>query len=246
MEAWAALLYANNRNVQFVCICVDPNPQVAPAFSQMFHFQNVINSHIPSRDYMPREFGQLGCSGFIITDCNVCFISRRTKSYLQIGDLAFRDVEKILAQFHVHPTTQLPRIQIPVAADVSESQPYGSNVEQSNGIKRIKQPTSVGVARMDTEHEECTNAFNALLQTPSFSNLQAVLRVLTEHFDHEEQLLKKFKFGRHDEHDESSTKQFSSLASHISDHQRILNIGRSEQETMKQQMVTTEKDEVDC
>lgn len=236
MELWAAELYKNNKNVQFVCICVDPNPQVATFFSQMFRFQKVINTHIPSRDYMPRGYGQLGCSGFIVIDHNVCFISRRTTAYLQCGDVAFRDVEKLLARHHIYPTPQIQSIHPVVDSSVVQT---GFNVsEQSVKIIELKPPASVGVARMDREHEECTDAFNALLQTPSSTNLQTLLLTLDAHFKHEENLMKKYEFGER-KHDESY-QQFSALSSHITDHQRILSIGRSELEMLQA------KDEADC
>ena len=53
----------------------------------------VINGWIPSRHYMPVGFGQLGCSGFVVSDANGKFVSRKTKAYLQFGEDAFRHVE---------------------------------------------------------------------------------------------------------------------------------------------------------
>ena len=234
MEVWAAELYKSNENVQFVCVCVDPNPQVATYFSQMFHFQEVINTHIPSRDYMPRGYGQLSCSGFIVVGTNVCFISRKTKAYLQYDDLAFRDVEALLARYEIHPTPQIQTRIHEVQAGCKVI--IGQSVE----IKELKPPSSVGVARMDREHEECTDALNALLRIPSMTNLQTLLHILADHFEHEENLMKQYEFGERKNDDESS-RQFSALSSHITDHQFILSIGQSELETMMQAM-----NEVDC
>jgi hypothetical protein len=64
--------------------------------------------------------------------------------------------------------------------------------------------------------------------------------------------MKMHKFGspQSDDVDDmsSTTKQFSPLSSHISDHQRILNIGRLELQAKKQQQnIVTEKDTpLDC
>ena len=234
MELWAAKVYHQNDGVQFLCVCVDSNPQVAPYFTQMFHFIHVINAHIPSRHYMPKGYGQLGCSGFIIVDRNVCFISRRTKPYLQHGELAFRDVENVLGHHQIYPTrTQ----QVPNA--IIQCNAVDTSLSSSSEMKQLPPPSSVGVTRMDLEHQECTNAFNDLLQSPTFSNLQKLLLMLSEHFQHEEHILKQYKFG-------SSTGgggEFSALSSHMQDHQRIISIGQSELETM---MIQMNKAVVDC
>lgn len=93
MEHWAKAIPA----VQFLCVCVE-SKRIALAFHNMFRFQKVINSYIPSRDYMPVGFGQLGCSGFIVSDKDGNFVSRKTRAYLQYGDAAFQHVESILAK----------------------------------------------------------------------------------------------------------------------------------------------------
>ena len=69
----------------------------------MFNFQKVINGYIPSRGYMPRGYGQLGCSGFIVSDREGCFVSRKTAAYLDIGDAAFEYVESLLVPLIAAP-----------------------------------------------------------------------------------------------------------------------------------------------
>ena len=65
-------------------------------FDSMFGLEHAINCFIPSRGYMPRGYGQLGCSGFVIADAQGNFVSRKTAAFLQYGDQAFRFVESIL------------------------------------------------------------------------------------------------------------------------------------------------------
>ena len=45
---------------------------------------------------MPVGYGQLGCSGFIVSDKDGCFVSRKTRAYLEYGEAAFDYVESIL------------------------------------------------------------------------------------------------------------------------------------------------------
>jgi hemerythrin len=85
----------NDDDVQYLCVCVE-SLHVARQFQVMFHFTHVVNAYIPSRQYMPRGYGQLGCSGFIVVDARGHFISRQTKSYLQYGNDAFYHVEQLL------------------------------------------------------------------------------------------------------------------------------------------------------
>ena len=82
--------------VQFLCICVE-SVRVAQNFERMFGFSKVTNGFIPDNASMPRGFGQLGCSGFVVVDGHGNFISKRTAAFLEEGEGAFRDVETILA-----------------------------------------------------------------------------------------------------------------------------------------------------
>jgi hypothetical protein len=110
MRRWASTM----QNVQFLEVCVESeavaldfhrnygfgeNPLVGEG--QQEHEQQrppvVVNGWIPSRHYMPRGYGQLGCSGFIISDAKGNFVSRKTASFLQFGPQAFQHVESILA-----------------------------------------------------------------------------------------------------------------------------------------------------
>jgi len=203
MEAWARLY---GEAVQFLCVCVE-SMEVALAFSQMFDFKAAVNSYIPERSYMPVGFGQLGCSGFIISDSSGCFVSRKTAAYLSYGVGAFENLEKILADELnvVKPSPQEPSTVLKAEIDT---------------IQRLELPSSLGIESMDNEHYACTVVLNDLLQDPILKNLRVALEVLESHFSDEEELMKKHGFGG----DPKSS--FSPLASHCKDHERILNMGR--------------------
>jgi hypothetical protein len=53
-------------------------------FQKLFKFQGVINGWIPKQSFMP-DYGQLGCSGFIVLDGKGKCASRKTLSFLQYG-----------------------------------------------------------------------------------------------------------------------------------------------------------------
>jgi len=97
MEAWASSSKYRD-GVQFLCICVE-SKRVAQNFGSMFDFTYVINGYIPSNQHMPRGYGQLGCSGFIVVDDEGNFLSKRTTAFLDTGDEAFRDVEDLLSSY---------------------------------------------------------------------------------------------------------------------------------------------------
>ncbi len=205
MEEWAGLY----ENVRFLTVCVDALG-VAKQFGMMFGLTKAVNCHIPSRGYFPVGYGQLGCSGFIISDENGCFISRKTKAYLQCGDKAFSDVEEILLK-HFDQQPSLPDKEI-----------SGTISDFTNDLMN-ERVSSVGVEVIDFEHEQCENALSRLQTALDTKALEHVLSILKEHFAHEEELMKSFEFGK-----SSDGNGFSPFDSHTKDHQRILEIGYSE------------------
>eukprot|EP00970_Alexandrium_tamarense_P011910 scaffold2604_cov198-Alexandrium_tamarense.AAC.15 len=186
MEKWATR-YGRSR-VQFLMVCVD-SAGVAAGFGRMFSLKNVVNCWIPSR-------------GFIISDKNGCFVSRKTKAYLQYGDAAFADVEAKLSK--------CCSVELPSNESVED---LTLDVLSPNW----KLP-SVGVQSMDKEHQECEEALSILLERLTVPSLVTVMEMLTHHFQQEESLMKASSFGRPGE-------QFSPFASHVKDHERILDIG---------------------
>jgi hypothetical protein len=77
-------------------------------FHKLFQFQGSINGWIPNRSLMP-DYGQLGCSGFIVLDGKGKCASRKTLSLLQHGpEAAFADLEKLLLKLVSLTTAAIP------------------------------------------------------------------------------------------------------------------------------------------
>lgn len=210
MEKWAK----KYSNVLFLAVCVD-SLGVAKQFGAMFGFEKVVNCHIPSQGYMPRGYRQLGCSGFIVADESGCFVSRRTIAYLDYDEDAFRFVEDLLSKrFGITPS----RKAVPSSEKAEKVEE--KKIEEENLDKAVP---SVGIASMDSEHEKCERALSLLLAKPNSQTLENALVELTSHFAHEEQLMKTYGFGKAD-----STASFSPFASHVDDHERILQLGYAE------------------
>ena len=153
----------------------------------------------------PTRYGQLGCSGFIISDPNGYFVSRKTKAYLQYGEEAFRHVEDVLRK---NLFVEMPSVSTFEEKKSSEGDILGSDWALP----------SVGVSSMDREHEDCEEALSLLLRSPTVQTLTVAMEVLTQHFQHEERLMKESGFGRPQE-------KFSPYANHVTDHERILDVG---------------------
>jgi hypothetical protein len=211
MEMWARTL----PQVQFLCVCVE-SQGVAKLFDRMFDFQKVLNCYIPARQYFPHGFGQLGCGGFVISDADGNFVSRKTRAYTEYGEMAFREVEAILASLVPTTTTKSS------SCGSSTSRSIAVNKEEKGDDDTIAYehclPPLIGITSMDHEHEACAKALMALLDYPTKPNLRVVLKELQNHFAHEEALMVKYGFGG------TPGDAFSALTSHVKDHQRILGI----------------------
>jgi hypothetical protein len=208
MEVWAKA----RPEVQFICVCVD-SKGVALQFTSMFGFEHALNCWIPARQYFPAGYGQLGCSGFIVVDTKGCFVSRKTKAYLQYGDAAFSHVQELLSQ----EVVSLNKDSIPHGSKNSVLPKEFEEEKKSDVIPLV------GVISMDQEHEDCDFAISSLLETNSLEALQNVIVTFTDHFNHEERLMKKYGFGN-----AGNGSTFSAFASHTKDHERILSIGQCE------------------
>ena len=80
----------------------------------------------------------------------------------------------------------------------------------------MEQPVpKVGIQSMDTEHEHCEAALAKLQSELTPEALDLVCHELTDHFSHEERLMKAHGFG------EAGANGFSPLVSHANDHERI-------------------------
>lgn len=225
MEAWARSI----PGAQFLCVCVE-SKQVAVMFHNWFAFRDVVNGFIPSREYMPRGYGQLGCSGFIISDKDGCFVSRRTKAFLQVDKEAFRNVERILApMLAVTPAIKEDEKKEPPKETVTGLFLPTKPVQ----VDSMKPPASVGVDSMDAEHEECTKALNKALSKPSPQSVEYLYEELKSHFDHEEKLMSQYFGQPNGDSSTTGTPSFSKLDSHRMDHERILNIAKNELDRLK-------------
>mmetsp|Transcript_2407 Transcript_2407/g.4208 ORF Transcript_2407/g.4208 Transcript_2407/m.4208 type:complete len:91 (+) Transcript_2407:702-974(+) len=80
MEEWGRLY----SNVRFLSVCVEAIG-VAKEFDRIFRLTNAVNC-------------QLGCSGYIVSDANGCFVRRKTKAYLDYVEAAFSHIEKLLLE----------------------------------------------------------------------------------------------------------------------------------------------------
>ena len=77
----------------------------------------------------------------------------------------------------------------------------------------------VGVCDMDAEHHEIDESLRKLVESPSITTLGELKQVVTHHFEHEEDYLRESNFGL-----SSNANGISAMASHVGDHQRILNV----------------------
>lgn len=91
MDAWA-LRYAEQAS--FVCVCC-AGPQLAAQFAKELKLKACTNVWVEEDD-MPL-WGQLGCNGFIILDAQHQVVRQSTSAYLEVRELAFRQVESLLA-----------------------------------------------------------------------------------------------------------------------------------------------------
>jgi len=203
---------------------------------------------------MPVGYGQLGCSGFVISDKQGNFVSRKTRAYLQYDTRAFAHVEAILEMLLQEDENQEQNNEatkdatssattvagsssssssIKTAAAAEEPQnkaeekkeePRKGGSSSSSTQNKLTPPPSVGVDSMDHEHRICTAALNQAMQRPSVDTLEQLHEILKAHFDHEEELLEQY----HNQSCSESSSQFSALTSHRKDHERILNIAKFE------------------
>ena len=128
--------------------------------------------HVPSREYLPRGYGQLGCSGFVVADGEGNFLSRKTRAYLQYGDVAFAHVEELLAGQGV---SKAAGIKSPKSkASNKEVAVDAVDLDEKKEDVPVEKVPSVGVDSMDDEHE-CCEAALALLRQTKVKALEALM-----------------------------------------------------------------------
>mmetsp|Transcript_26388 Transcript_26388/g.36796 ORF Transcript_26388/g.36796 Transcript_26388/m.36796 type:complete len:176 (-) Transcript_26388:841-1368(-) len=90
MELWAGT-DSFGESVCFLMVSLQ-GPGLARAFSERYRLSKVTNSFI-EKDWEMPNWGQLGCQGFIIFDEAGKVVVRRSERLVEVGELAFRDVE---------------------------------------------------------------------------------------------------------------------------------------------------------
>lgn len=130
-------------------------------------------------------------------------------------------------QYLVSISSSQRKIKVPpccLAPFVAPSTNTVQEQPETEKLLQIEKPNLIGNATVDDEHEQCTEAINALLKaTPakdSAALFTKVVACLQEHFSHEEALIAASEnLGSTGS---SETRAFSVLAGHAADHQRIL------------------------
>jgi len=202
-------------------------------FHSMIGFEKSKNAFIPSRQYLPRGYGQLGCSGFIIADQKANFISRKTMRFLDYGEQAFRQVEQILMQELEALEFQSAKKGEAVKGIVMDGRskrklPQEEKEEEKKDMSLEERLSSflndhgTGIDMVDHEHGECITVLQRLVKNPNEENLETAIQLLVAHFQSEEDMMQAYQFGG----DRNSS--FSALRSHALDHQRILQLGQVE------------------
>lgn len=92
----------------------------------------------------------------------------------------------------------------------------GPAAEEGGAFSAVK---SVGHEGMDAQHSECIDALQELSRDLTVKALNAVRKVLKEHFDDEERLMDEAGFGGG-----AKSGKFSAFSSHSKDHDRIIGI----------------------
>lgn len=207
MEAWAA--NSDFGHIAFICINVDTpvtaSLQAAKQFSANLHLANCYTGFIRDKKNMPL-FGQLGCSGFIISKPDGSIIVPKSPPYLQYQNNAFYWMENYFhsmmkSKVNVSKICDDPVIEKPAASKPSTSSEHGSpssaTIDRSDGMYNISR---ISIESMDQEHKEC---FELLTQASDNVHDKQILKTtlqdlychLEDHFTHEEHLMNKCQFG---------------------------------------------------
>ena len=93
MDAWA-LTYRDAAS--FVCVSL-AGPQLAAEFGNKLKLRTCINTYVDEDDRATLlEWGQLGCSGFIILDGPRTVVCQKSPAYLEVKERAFQYVDTLL------------------------------------------------------------------------------------------------------------------------------------------------------
>mmetsp|Transcript_80621 Transcript_80621/g.152269 ORF Transcript_80621/g.152269 Transcript_80621/m.152269 type:complete len:338 (+) Transcript_80621:264-1277(+) len=95
MDRWAQ---SGKYDCNFLCVCVVGDPgasQLSVEFANQLKLQHCVNAFVDNHKDLP-EYGQLGCSGFIVMDATHNVVSSATSAFMQVRSLAFAHVEALL------------------------------------------------------------------------------------------------------------------------------------------------------
>lgn len=192
-----------------VCVLGDQTSMpVARSFAQGLDLKEVDVGFINSRKNMP-NWGQLGCSGYIIHDGKGEIASKATKGFNQYGaDKAFRDVERVVFTLL---GKEVPKKCLALSR-LEKMSNAGRDVEDK--------PVLTGVEAMDDDHERCHAVLEALQKAPSVALLQEFVALVREHFAAEEAWFQETNWGGYDQF--ARGVKTVPCASHVGAHRGIL------------------------
>jgi len=95
-------------------------------------------------------------------------------------------------------------------------------------LEPLESVPSVDNEEMDDEHEHCIESLNTLVRERSAPSLLDVLKVLKEHFDHEQSLLDEHVYADVEDKGFAATAKKNMRTTHYADHDRILELIQDE------------------
>ena len=172
------------------------------------------------------QWGQLGCSGFIILDKNLNVICEKSKAFMEVRDRAFDDVEDILkgilAKGKRGRSTEEDKERVKKAEKHACYRDDWKPDEKEEVKIKVKNVKSVGNDEIDAQHRACEKCLSTLAKTPNGRCLEKLKEELDNHFSYEEKILCSITDSKDEKDDGSFNAASSKLTSHIADHKRIL------------------------
>jgi len=209
MDRWAK---SAKYDCNFICICVLGDRgamSLSVEFANELRLEHCINSFIDNKRDMP-EYGQLGCSGFIVLDADHNVLSKATSPFNDNPKRAFKHVETLLEPFKRSGSAIVNETDMLGDGAATDTQLGQDFVDGKLTL------ASVNVPSMDAEHASCADALRKLATDRSRVALEDVFKEIAAHFGHEEALFEEYGFGANQD------EKFSAKKSHIKEHHRLL------------------------
>mmetsp|Transcript_12178 Transcript_12178/g.28920 ORF Transcript_12178/g.28920 Transcript_12178/m.28920 type:complete len:286 (+) Transcript_12178:299-1156(+) len=232
MRQWASVI----PDVQFLEVCVE-SEECALRFHENFGFGDnpvgrsddgnpiVVNGFIPSRPYFPVGFGQLGCSGFVVSDANGNFVSRKTSAYLQYGQDAFRHVESILADLLIEmESDKQAAMEAPTANLIKQDTVTSSSSASPKESDCKKQKTDSTTASVTDDSSSSSSSRGNESGSPTpIQVTEAPLSVGVDAMDAEHQICAdSFNRALRDPNFETLQEVFDLLCSHFAHEEELI------------------------